>query len=74
MSKTTHAQAKAGEVKQRHELELLRLKGVHGVGLGTQGGVPVIRVYADRASDDIPPTLEGVPVVIKSADGGFRPY
>jgi hypothetical protein len=69
------AQAKPRKLKKRHERKLLRLDGVHAVGLSTEGGAPVIRVYAEPAvARSIPSTIDGIPVVIRSADGGFKAY
>jgi len=69
--------AKARRVKERHERELLALKGVEAVGLGRLHGEPVINVYVDHGAGDtvarIPPALEGVPVSIKES-GVFEAF
>jgi hypothetical protein len=58
----------------RHEHEIMAIPGVHGVGVGSAaahgfaGGACIV-VYAseDRMRDDIPQTLEGVPVCVVKA-------
>jgi len=61
-------------VLARHEAELMALPGVHGVGVGSaaahgagEGACIVVYVSPDRARDDIPPTLDGVPVCVVNA-------
>ncbi len=61
-------------VLARHEHELMAITGVHGVGVGSAaahglGDGDCIVVYAsdDRVRDDIPRTLDGVPVCIVNA-------
>ena len=56
-----------GEVKDRHEEELLSIPGVVGVGISSRDGEPVIVVYLESDSPEIstavPPELEGFQVV-----------
>lgn len=63
-------EAEALEVKQRHELRLMEIEGVQGVGLGEDAGRYEIRVYVDRDRPElherIPPELEHVPVVLEA--------
>jgi hypothetical protein len=55
----------AGEVKLRHEEELLGIDGVEGVGLGYRGGREIILAYVRDAAtrDRLPDEIEEVPVV-----------
>ena len=63
------------EVKARHEAHLLGMDGVQGVGIGEEGGRPVITVYvagpAETLRREIPPVLDGYPVRVVVA-GEFR--
>jgi hypothetical protein len=56
-------------VKAQHELALLDLPGVQGVGIGDSGSDVVIKVYVDEATpavtERIPREIEGVPVVVE---------
>ena len=56
-------------VKERHEMRLLEIPGVQGVGIGDDGPRTAIKVYVDDPSPDVrervPGDLEGVPVVIE---------
>lgn len=56
-----------GEVKDRHEMELLSIPGVVGVGISSRDGEPVIVVYLESDSPalqaSIPTELEGFQVV-----------
>jgi hypothetical protein len=64
-------------VKELHELELLQLQGVQGVGIGDDRGQPTITVYVeDYASAKrlaIPHTIENVPVMVEES-GVFKAY
>jgi hypothetical protein len=58
----------------RHEHELMAIRGVHGVGVGSavaygfeDGACIVVYASEDRFRDDIPRTLEGVPVCVVKA-------
>ncbi|MBK3625288.1 hypothetical protein JHN59_10600 [Streptomyces sp. MBT49] len=63
--------ARARVVKERHERDLLALEGVEAVGLGRLHGEPAIRIYVDHGAEsaiaNIPPSLDGIPVVIKES-------
>jgi len=63
------------DVKGRHEVELLQLPGVQGVGIGDEAGRPVINVYVDKKvkalQESIPPEFDGYPVRIE-VTGPFR--
>lgn len=67
------------EVKAQHELELLKIQGVQGVGIGRdeRKGQPVIKVYIDKKTKDleerIPSELEGYPVQIEIS-GEFHAF
>ncbi len=54
----------AEEVKRRREHELLRIRGVVGVGVGRRGGEACINVYVEEDTDalraSVPPRLDGV--------------
>jgi hypothetical protein len=56
------------QVKERHELRLLEIDGVEGVGIGSddRSGTTVIKVYVGQKSkvlqERIPAELEGYPV------------
>jgi len=49
------------DVKNRHELNLLRVQGVRGVGVA-QGK---IIIYTDSPGVKIPSSLDGVPTQVK---------
>jgi hypothetical protein len=61
--------SRAREVRKRHERDLLALKGVQGVGIGSDNGLPLIKVYVDesysRGPRRIPTVLEEIPVVVE---------
>jgi len=54
---------RALDVKNRHELNLLKVQGVRGVGVA-QGR---IIVYTDSPGVNVPSSLEGVPTQVKVA-------
>jgi hypothetical protein len=63
-----------GTALARYEHELLAIPGVHGVGVGSaaayglgDGGCIVVYASEDRAREDIPRTLDGVPVCVVNA-------
>lgn len=57
------------EVKKQHEMQLLGIKGVEGVGIGEDSGNEYLIVYVSDTSDalkkQIPTQLNGYPVKIK---------
>lgn len=57
----------AAGVKRRHELELMEIEGVEGVGLGVQTGREVILTYVRDAAvaDRLPREVEGVPIAVE---------
>ena len=61
------------QVKEKHELELMKIPGVTGVGIGENPRKPglVIKVYVERATPElkktIPAELEGYPVVLEAS-------
>ncbi len=60
---------RAGEIKKRHDQELMSIPGVVGTGLSRgPDGAPVIEAYVERLSPklekSVPAELEGVPVRI----------
>jgi hypothetical protein len=54
------------QVKERHETELMAIKGVVGVGIGECEGEPCVKVLLENDSPDlkrqIPTQLDGYPV------------
>jgi hypothetical protein len=64
-------------IKERYERDLLALDGVEGVGIGEDGGEPLIKVYVSEDSlrplTAIPSHLEDVPVVVEES-GIFEAY
>jgi hypothetical protein len=69
--------ARVRRVKKRYERELLALDGVEGIGIGEDGGEPLIKVYISQPSRRrrarIPSHLEDVPVVVEES-GIFEAY
>jgi hypothetical protein len=65
------------QVKEKHELELMAIPGVTGVGIGQDPRKPglVIKVYVERTTAEltkkIPSEIEGYPVAIEPT-GEFR--
>ena len=63
------------EAKAKHEIRLLGLDGVEGVGIGEESAKPVIKVYVSKQTKaleaSIPTKLEGYPVRIELS-GKFR--
>ena len=61
--------AKIEDVKDRHEAQLMGLKGVVGVGIGEKDKKPHIAVYVEKASQElanaIPKEIEGFKVRIE---------
>jgi hypothetical protein len=64
-------------IKELHEVELLQLDGVQGVGIGEDRGQPAITVYVDDCASAerlaIPQAIENVPVMVEES-GVFRAY
>jgi hypothetical protein len=58
------------KVKAKHEMRLMGIDGVEGVGIGEEEDQPVIKVYVARKTrqlkKQIPDELEGYPVRIES--------
>jgi hypothetical protein len=56
-----------GEIKDRHEMELLSIPGVVGMGISSRFGEPVIVVYLESDSPElaaaVPAELEGFRVI-----------
>lgn len=72
----TGSEKEAGEVKQRHSLELLQQPGVCGVGVQKDdSGHFVIAIHLDTDDPDLqsrlPQRLEGYPVIFIRS-GPFR--
>jgi hypothetical protein len=67
MAKKTIQKAKA-----QHEMQLLGIKGVTGVGIGEEDGRKVIKVYVVRKTkslkNEIPDSINGFPVSIEATD------
>jgi hypothetical protein len=67
------------QVKARHELDLLRIEGVQGVGVGLdeKGQQEVIKVYVNKKTpllqQRIPSEIEGFPVDVE-VSGEFRAF
>lgn len=57
----------AAGVKRRHEMELMEIEGVEGVGLGVRTGEEVILAYVrdSGVADRLPREVEGVPVAVQ---------
>lgn len=70
------SRSRVRKLKKRHESDLLSLAGVEAVGMGEKDGFPLIKVYVDGRStrrDEIPSTIEDVPVVVEETDS-FAAY
>jgi len=65
----------AAEVKRRHESQLMRMRGVVGVGIGQKDGKDCIRIYVEKDTPkvraEIPEALEEIPVEVVVA-GTFK--
>jgi len=65
------------QVKEKHEFELMAIRGVTGVGIGDHPRKPgrAIKVYVDRITPElknqIPNEIEGYPIAIEQT-GEFR--
>jgi hypothetical protein len=65
------------QVKEKHEMELMAIPGVTGVGIGQDSRKPggVIKVYVERTTPEltrkIPKQIEGYSVAIEQT-GEFR--
>lgn len=62
-------ESNALRVKERHEMRLLEIPGVQGVGLGEADSGEAIKVYVDTTTpglrERIPKEIEGIPVVVE---------
>ena len=70
MSKnSSSAKASIEQAKTNHEMRLLNIEGVEGVGIGEEMGKPVIKVYVAKKTKaiqkKIPDQIEGYPVVME---------
>ncbi|TLZ58256.1 MAG: hypothetical protein E6K15_01220 [Methanobacteriota archaeon] len=67
--------ASVADVKRRHEVRLMKMPGVVGVGIGEKDGKECIRIYVEKDHPKIlralPESLEEVPVEVVVA-GTFR--
>src|SRR5437879_302768 len=54
-------------IKARHEDQLFRIKGVHGVGIGEHGLVVFITPKQSKNRKQIPTSLEGIPIVVEES-------
>ena len=67
------------QVKARHELDLMNIPGVSGVGIGEDPRKPglVIKVYVERTTPElkqkIPSKIEGYPVSLEQS-GQFEAH
>lgn len=56
------------EVKRRHEVRLMKIRGVVGIGIGRKDGKDCIRVYVNEETPKIlaalPRTLDEIPVEV----------
>jgi hypothetical protein len=60
------------QVKEEHESEWMAMKGVEGVGIGSDRlGNAALRIYISDASisDRLPKEIEGYPVVLENLGG-----
>lgn len=66
--------SEAAGVKRRHELELMEIEGVEGIGIGVRTGREVILAYVRDAEveERLPREIEGVPVAAE-VTGVVRP-
>jgi hypothetical protein len=62
-------------VKADHELRLLGIDGVQGIGIGEKQGRPTIKVYVSTDTDELRAAvggeLEGFEIEIKNVGGEF---
>jgi hypothetical protein len=65
------------EVKKRHELQLLKIEGVEGVGITEESGEEYITIYVSisvhEVKKKIPEKLDGYPVTIQKT-GPFNAF
>ena len=64
----------AAAAKERHSMRLLERPGVSGVGTARRPDGWIVEVHVDPdavAADDLPSSLDGVPVVVVP-DGPYR--
>ncbi len=63
------------QILAEHTPVWMALPGVVGIAIGEHSGRPCLKVYVARATDEliaqIPPTVEGYPVVLEQT-GEFR--
>ncbi len=62
------------QVKEKYEMHLLTsIEGVTGIGIGSESGKPVIKIYVEKKSiasqGNFPRQLEGYPVSIEVTGG-----
>lgn len=55
-------------IKYRHEAELFKIEGVHAVGIGKDGVLVSILPEKSANRRFIPPSIEGIPVVIQETN------
>jgi len=77
-SKGTDTELTIEQVKEKYEMQLLTsIEGITGIGIGSESGKPVIKVYVENESvaqdAKIPRQLEGYPVSIE-VTGEFHAY
>ncbi len=64
------------QVKQKHELDLMKIEGVEGVGISEENGQEVIVLYTSKDPQQmsaIPQELEGYSIICKKTDP-FKAY
>lgn len=65
------------DAKKKYQMELMKIDGVVGVGIGEKKGKECITLYVSSQSEElkkqIPKTLEGFPVVTQYT-GEFSAY
>jgi hypothetical protein len=59
---------RANEVKERHVGALMKLRGVHGVGVGFGGRIVIYLDWTAGRMSDLPPNLDGVRVDVMRTD------
>jgi len=71
------SESEALNIKERHEMDLLAIQGVQGIGLGEVNGERVINVYVahdtPKVRERLPDHVEGCRVV-PVASGEFQAY
>lgn len=58
----------AKKVRDRHEVELMSVSGVEGIGLGVHDGQPALTIYVDSAQldkDALPREVDDLQVVVQ---------